>query len=140
MARVLMNGMVAPHGGRLVDRILRGGPHEEASRRASSLKRIALNARTMSDLELLAGGAYSPLEGFMGEADYRSVLHEMRLANGLPWSLPITLAVRGSAADALKDGDEVALVSPWEEPLGILHLEERFRYDGREEARLVYGT
>ncbi len=140
MADVSVNGMVAPHGGRLVDRILRGGALEEARRRASSLKRIALNARTMSDLELLAGGAYSPLEGFMGKADYRSVLDDMRLANGLPWTLPITLAVRRSAADALRDGDEVSLVSPWEEPLGILHLEERFLYDGREEARLVYGT
>jgi len=140
MADVSVNGMVAPHGGRLVDRILRGAALEEASRRASSLKRIALNARTMSDLELLAGGAYSPLEGFMGKADYRSVLDDMRLANGLPWTLPITLAVRRSAADALRDGDEVSLVSPWEEPLGILHLEERFLYDGREEARLVYGT
>ena len=104
------------------------------------MKRIALNARTMSDLELLAGGAYSPLEGFMGQADYRTVLREMRLASGLPWTLPITLAVRHAAADTLRDGDEVALVSPWEEPLGILRLEKRFLYDGREEARLVYGT
>jgi sulfite reductase (ferredoxin) len=140
MAHASVNGIVAPHGGKLVDRILREGAREDARQRASSLKRIALNARTMSDLELLAGGAYSPLEGFMGEADYRSVLHEMRLANGLPWTLPITLAVRRAAAEAVKDGDDVALVSPWEEPLGILHLEGRFSYDGREEARLVYGT
>src|ERR1700674_4174122 len=107
MADVSVNGMVAPHGGRLVDRILRGGALEEARQRASSLKRIALNARTMSDLELLAGGAYSPLEGFMGEDDYKSVLGEMRLANGLPWTLPITLAVRGAAAEAVRDGDDV---------------------------------
>src|SRR5438876_2119797 len=140
MAEVHSNGIVTPHGGRLVDRVLRGGALEEARRRGSSLKRIALNARTMSDLELLAGGAYSPLEGFTGQADYRTVLRDMRLASGLPWTLPITLAVRRAAADALRDGDEVALVSPWEEPLGILRLEERFLYDGREEARLVYGT
>src|SRR2546430_3965739 len=140
MADASVNGMVAPHGGKLVDRVLSGAAREEALQRVSSLKRIALNARTMSDLELLAGGAYSPLEGFMGEADYRTVLREMRLASGLPWTLPITLAVRRAAADTLRDGDEVALVSPWEEPLGILRLEERFLYDGREEARLVYGT
>src|SRR5438876_4359776 len=119
MADVSVNGMVAPHGGRLVDRILRGAALEEASRRAPSLKRIALNARTMSDLELLTGGAYSPLEGFMGEADYRSVLGEMRLSSGVPWTLPITLAVRRAAAQALRDGEDLALVSPWEEPLGI---------------------
>ena len=112
-------------GGKVVGRVLRGEVREEARRRASSLKRIALNARTMSDVELLAVGAYSPLEGFMGQADYRSVLHEMRLANGLPWTLPITLAVRRADADTLKEAEDVALVTPWEEPLAIFHLEER---------------
>ena len=76
----------------------------------------------------------------MRQADSRSVLQAMRLANDLPWTLPITLAVRKAAADALREGDEVALMAPWDEPLGILHLEERYPYDGREEARLVYGT
>ena len=131
---------IPPHGGRLTDRMLRGDVLAAARERAVSLKRISLNARMMSDLELLAVGAYSPLEGFMGEADYRAVLNEMRLANGLPWTLPITLAVRRAAADELREGEDVALVTPWEEPLGILHLEERYPYDGLEEARLVYGT
>jgi sulfate adenylyltransferase len=131
---------VPPHGGQLIDRVLRGDAREDARQRASSLKRIAFNARMMSDLELLAVGAYSPLEGFMGEADYRAVLREMRLASGLPWTLPITLAVRRAAADELREGEDIALVTPWEDPIGILHLEERFPYDGREEARLVYGT
>src|SRR5574337_393969 len=131
---------LSPHGGTLVDRVLKGEIREEARRRAASLKRVSLNARTMSDLELIATGAYSPIQGFMGQADYRSVLGEMRLANGLPWTLPITLAVRRADADTLREGEEVVLVSPWEEPLGILHLEERFPYDGREEARVVYGT
>src|SRR2546426_4216823 len=94
----------------------------------------------MSDLELLAVGAYSPLEGFMGEADYRTVLNEMRLLSGLPWTLPITLAVRQTAARTIRVGEDIALVTPWEEPLGILHVEEHFAYNGREEARLVYGT
>ncbi len=140
MADSSVNGTIRPHGGRLVDRVLRGEALEAARQGASSLRRIALNARTMSDLELLATGAYSPLEGFMGKADYRTVLHEMRLTTGLPWTLPITLAVRRAAAAILREGDAVALVSPREELLGILHLEERFLYDGREEARLVYGT
>jgi sulfite reductase (ferredoxin) len=131
---------VAPHGGRLVDRVLRGEALVDARERAGGLTRIALNARMMSDVELLAVGAYSPLEGFMGEADYRSVLGDMRLASGLPWTLPITLAVRKSAADAVREGQDIALVTPWEDPIAILHLEERFPYDGREEARLVYGT
>jgi sulfite reductase (ferredoxin) len=128
------------HGGRLVDRLLRGEAREEARQRALSLKRISLNARMMSDLELLATGAYSPLEGFLNEADYRAVLGDMRLASSVPWTLPITLAVRRAAADQVREGEDIALVTPWEEPVGILHLQERFPYDGREEARVVYGT
>ncbi len=135
-----VGSLISPHGGRLVDRVLRGEAREEARGRALSLKRIALNARTMSDVELLAVGAYSPLEGFMGRTNYESVLRDMRLASGLPWTVPITLAVRRADADTLKEGEDVALVTPWEEPLAIFHLEERFPYDGREEARLVYGT
>src|SRR5262247_4172097 len=131
---------ISPHGGRLVDRVLRGDALRDARERVGSLTRIALNARTMSDLELLAVGAYSPLEGFMGEADYRTVLNEMRLLSGLPWTLPITLAVRQTAARTIRTGEDIALVTPWEEPLGILHVEEHFAYDGRQEARLVYGT
>src|SRR3990172_7410677 len=129
-----------PHGGRLTDRILRGDALQAAREKIPFLERIALNARTMSDLELIAVGAYSPLEGFIGEADYRSVLHEMRLANGLPWTLPITLAVRKAHADRLREGSDVARMAPWDEPLAILHLEERFPYEWREEARIVYGT
>jgi len=135
-----MDGSIAPHGGRLVDRVLRGEALAEARARAGSLKRIALNGRMASDLELLAVGAYSPLEGFMGEADYRAVLRDMRLANGLPWTLPITFAVRGATGDELREGEDIALVTPREEPLGILHVQERFPYDGHEEAQRVYGT
>jgi sulfite reductase (ferredoxin) len=140
MSVVAQPALVSPHGGRLVDRVLRGDDLARARERVGMLTRIALNARTMSDVELLAVGAYSPLEGFMGRADYRGVLRDMRLASGLPWTVPITLAVRQAAADALREGQDVALVTPREEPLAILHLEERFPYDGREEARLVYGT
>jgi len=131
---------IKPHGGRLISRALSGEAREEAISKARSLKRIALNARTMSDLELIAVGALSPLEGFMGTADYRAVLSEMRLANGLPWSLPVTLAVRESDADSLNVGGKIALVTPSDDLLGLLHFEEKFRFDKREEARLVYGT
>ncbi len=84
----------------MVDRVLRGDALAEARARVPALRRIGLNGRMMSDLELLAVGAYSPLEGFMGEADYRAVLRDMRLASGLPWTLPITFAVRGAGRRA----------------------------------------
>ncbi|OLE36982.1 MAG: sulfate adenylyltransferase [Candidatus Rokubacteria bacterium 13_1_20CM_2_70_7] len=133
-------GLIPPHGGRLVDRVLTGEARQEALAQAVELPKISLNARAMSDLELLATGGLSPLEGFMGEADYRRVLHEMRLASGLVWTLPITLAVKRDAAQPLKQGSAVALIAPWEDVLGILHLEERYEYDRSQEARLVYGT
>lgn len=133
-------GLIAPHGGRLVNRVLTGEARAEAVARAEQLPKIVLNARAMSDLELLAVGALSPLEGFMGRVDYRRVLEDLQLASGLPWTLPITLAVGREAADSLKEGSAVALIAPREEVLGILHLEEKYTYDRREEARLVYGT
>ncbi|MBI3626018.1 MAG: sulfate adenylyltransferase [Candidatus Rokubacteria bacterium] len=132
--------MIVAHGGRLVNRVLVGEERAEALARAAELPKIALNARAMSDLELLAIGALSPLEGFMGRADYRRVLGEMRLSSGVVWTLPITLAVKREDARQLREGFAAALVAPWEEVLGILHLEERYHYDRREEARLVYGT
>ena len=133
-------GVIAPHGGTLVDRILVGEAREEAIARARDLPKVVLNARAMSDLDLLAVGALSPLDGFMGEADYRRVLNEMRLSNGLPWTLPITLAANPEDVAGLKEGSPVALISPWEDLLGILSLEEKYIYDRREEARLVYRT
>jgi sulfate adenylyltransferase len=123
-----------------VDLVLAGETRAEALARAGELPRIALDACAMSDLELLAVGALSPLDGFMREGDYRRVVQEMRLASGLVWTLPITLAVTRAAADGLKEGSAVALIAPGDEVLGILHLEEKYGYDRREAARLVYGT
>ncbi len=133
-------GVIAPHGGKLVNRVLAGEAREETIVKARELPRVVLNARAMSDLDLLAVGALSPLEGYMCRADYRRVLTEMRLKSGVPWTLPITLAATPDDVKDLKEGSPVALISPWEEILGILHLEEKYLYDRREEARLVYGT
>src|SRR5512142_245926 len=94
-------GEIAPHGGELVDRLLIGDARAQAAARASGLKRLALNAVNLSDLELLAVGALSPLTGFMGKRDYASVVESMRLSSGLVWSVPITLAVTREVANAL---------------------------------------
>ncbi|MBI2368944.1 MAG: sulfate adenylyltransferase [Deltaproteobacteria bacterium] len=133
-------GLIPPHGGTLVDRVLVGEARAEALARAAELPKVVLNARAMSDLELLAVGAFSPLQGFMRQADYQRVIHEMRLATGLVWTLPITLAVRREEAEHPREGSRVVLITPREELLGVLHLEEKYPYDKLEEARLVYGT
>src|SRR5919199_1347302 len=73
----------------------------------AALPRVFLGPRALSDLDLIAVGAFSPLDGFLGRRDYESVLERMRLANGLPWSLPITLAVSPAEAEPLEEGREV---------------------------------
>ena len=131
---------MSPHGGALVDRVLRGVVREAALERAHALPAVALNPTAVSDLELIAVGAFSPLTGFMGQAAYRSALKEMRLPNGLAWTIPITLAVDGETAGRLAIGAEIALTETYGRVLGILELAEKYTYDKEEEARLVYKT
>lgn len=131
---------IRPHGGQLIDGVLRGETRVEAERRARHFPQISLNARAASDLECLATGVFSPLEGFMGRADYEGVVQEMRLKSGLLWTLPITLAIDRDGARRLREGADAALLGPAGELLALLSVEEIFPYDRREEARLVYGT
>lgn len=131
---------ILPHGGRLIDRVLTGEARAEAERRAKEFPSISLNARAASDLECLATGAFSPLQGFMDRADYEGVVREMRLKSGLLWTLPITLAVDKDEATRLREGHEVALLGSDGELLGLLSVEEIFSYNKQEEANLVYCT
>ncbi|HWD08885.1 MAG TPA: sulfate adenylyltransferase [Actinomycetota bacterium] len=129
-----------PHGGVLASRL--AGP-EERDRwldQVPVLNSVTLTAREAADIECLAVGAFSPLEGFMGKADYRSVVADMRLANGLVWSLPVTLAATAEEVLLLKKGGDVVLRDPQGEPLAILHLDEIFAYDREEEAESVFRT
>ncbi len=131
--------MIPPHGGMLVQRVLYGALAQAARERAGSLPCIPLTRAQLADLEMLATGAYSPLTGFMRREDYLRVVREMRLANGLIWPIPITLAVGEEVARSLKVGRDVALCEDGR-PLAILHVEEIYPYDKEAEARLVYRT
>ncbi len=133
-------GQISPHGGSLVNRTLSGLECQEVKAKAKELKKIALNARTFSDLELLSIGAVSPLEGFMVKKDYEGVVNEMRLSSGIPWTLPITLAVFSEEAKDLREGEDVALLDSTGEVVGILKLEDKFDYDKKKEAMEVYRT
>jgi sulfate adenylyltransferase len=131
---------IAPHGGSLVNRL--AGPAEAAALRdrARALPAVTLNARTLSDLDLLAVGAFSPLTGFLGSADYRSVVEDARLANGTVWPVPITLAVSEEEAAGLREGGEVALRDGRGRLVAVLSLAEKYRYDAECEAQGVYRT
>src|SRR5205823_2055577 len=98
-----------------------------------------LDVRAMCDLELIAVGALSPLEGFMGRADYRSVLERGRLASGLPWTVPITLSLRKGAGD-VAEGRPCSLRAPDGRLLAVMQVEERFELDKPAEAAQVYRT
>ena len=136
-----MNTMssIPPHGGALVNRMLRGVIREAAIEQAGELSRIQLHPVSVSDLELIAVGALSPLTGFMGQADYESVVETMHLANGLVWSLPITLPVERERADDIAAGDEIALYEG-DHLLGLMAVEQKFHYDKVREAREVFRT
>ncbi len=130
----------AAHGGTPIN-LLVAGPELDALRaRVAGLPSLRLSARSLSDLELLAVGGYSPLDGFMTQTDYRAVVHNMHLASGLAWPMPITLAVPGEEAASIKEGSEVALTDESHRVLAVLEITEKFGYDRRLEARQVYRT
>jgi sulfate adenylyltransferase len=121
--------LISPHGGELVDRT---GERPEA---VEGLQAVPLTPRELSDLDMLACGALSPLTGFMGSGDYESVLEDMRLADGLPWALPVCLAV-----DAPPQGDRIALTDENGRPFAVLGVDEVYGYDKEREAERSYRT
>ena len=129
MTAVATERLIKPHGGTLVDRT--GERPDDLDR----LERLTLTPRELSDLDMLASGALSPLEGFMAQDDYESVVDEMRLANGLPWALPVSLAV-----DEVPSGDRVALADAQARPLALLDVEGVFAYDKEREAERCFRT
>ena len=131
---------ITPHGGHLVNRFVAGDEALALRERAQTLTKIHLADRRLSDLEMIGNGAFSPLQGFMGRADYDNVVVNKRLANGLPWTIPITLAVSSDEAEALSIGDSIALVDKFENILAVMELEEIYRYNCEREAQLVYRT
>ncbi|MBI3470002.1 MAG: bifunctional sulfate adenylyltransferase/adenylylsulfate kinase [Candidatus Solibacter usitatus] len=133
------NGLlISPYGGTLVDLLTQGQEREELLRRASELRSIQLSSRSLCDLELLATGALSPLDRFMGKADYEHCVGEMRLADGTLFPIPVTLPVASAAAAPA--GKEVLLRSSKNEQIAILRVEEVFEADPAREALLVFGT
>ncbi len=127
---------IPPHGGALVDRVLHDDAAALARERAERLPSITLSPVELADLEMIATGAWSPLTGFLGEADYTAVLEAMRLASGLPWALPITLRIPPET----RLGDEVALRDATGAVRGLLEVGGVFTACTDREARVVYGT
>ena len=129
MTTVATRDLIAPHGGRLVDRT---GDRPDG---VESLEVVTLASREVSDLDMIASGALSPLTGFMGREDYASVVDDMHLSRGLPWALPVCLAV-----DSAPRGDIVALADGSGRALATLEVDEVFDYDREREATRCFRT
>ena len=132
--------MIKPHGGRLVNRIVEDKEHDLLEDKSPGLKKIVLNSREVSDIEMISTGAMSPLEGFMAKEDYINVLDLKRLSKGLPWTIPVTLAVKNGKGEEYKEGSDVAMYDQENNLLGILHLEEKYEVDKEHEAESVLLT
>ncbi|AEM38274.1 sulfate adenylyltransferase [Pyrolobus fumarii 1A] len=128
-----------PHGGRLVDRVARGRSRERLLAEAPEMPRLELSASLAADAANIAHGVYSPLEGFMVREDYQSVLDNMRLANDLPWTIPIVLDASREELRGVKEGDEVALYYGGE-PIAVMRVEEIYTWDRDEYALKVFKT
>ena len=130
--------LIAPYGGKLVNLVVEGKEREELLAKAAKLQSIKITMRALCDLELLATGGFSPLTTFMGKADYESVLHKMRLADGTLWPLPITLTVDPKELPTV--GDDIALRNANFDLIAIMTLDEVYHWDAETEAALAYGT
>ncbi len=140
MSSVANDPITAHGGGELVDRNVPAAEREALRAHAAKLPRVTIGARELADLEMLASGAFSPLTGFMGEADYLRSRDDLRLASGAPWSIPITLGVGEAAARELKAGQEIALATEDGARLATLKIAEIYRVDRKHEAEAVFGT
>lgn len=130
--------LIAPYGGTLVDLMVPADASEEVKAHASLLPSIQLSERAVCDLELLATGAFSPLNRFMGQTDYQRVLDEMRLQSGHVFGLPITLPVEPNPA--LRLDQDVALRDAKNNLLAVMTIEELYPWDAAETAREAFGT
>ncbi|KKO51432.1 sulfate adenylyltransferase [Paenibacillus sp. DMB20] len=132
---------LSPHGGILVNRIAEGDRREKLLKASRTMASIKINAWTVSDLDLIGVGAFSPLQGFLNEEDYLSVVSSMRLADGTVWSIPVTLAVDESTASKLSLGQQAALVGEEDGVVyGVITVDSIYRVDQQEEAVKVFKT
>jgi sulfate adenylyltransferase len=141
---------ILPHGGKLVNRVLAGAARDAALKEAAGLEKLTLNARELSDVEMIATGVYSPVEGFMGRETFESVVEASHLpasfgrapgGGAWPWTIPVTIAVKHENAARFAPGRTVALVDPSKATIiGTFAIDDQFEPDKKREAERVYRT
>jgi len=132
--------LIAPHGGKLVNRVLEKSAADAAAKEAEKLTSVTLSPREACDLEMIAIGAFSPLEGFMAQADFTSVCKSMRLANGTVWPIPVTLCPPDDVVAKINVGQKIALKDDKGRLLGVMTVKEKYNHDKVLEIPNVYRT
>lgn len=132
--------LIQPHGGKLINCYLSEQEQKDTLLSAINLPRLTLSIRNIADLECIATGVYSPLNGFVNEQEYSSIVKDMRLPNGLAWSIPVTLQIPESEAEQYKLDSEIALAHPNGEILAVMTVNSKFKPDQNVEAQQVYRT
>ena len=130
--------LTSPYGGNLVDLRVKEDERDELLEKSSRLPSVQISMRSLCDLELLATGAFSPLDRFMGKADYERVLTEMRLENGVLFPIPITLPIDEDSLPSW--GEQVTLSDARNNTIAVMQIEEIYHWDPQREARLVLGS
>ena len=132
--------LITPHGGKLVNRILEPAAAEAAARESTSLPAVTLSPREQFDLEMIAIGAFSPLEGFMTQIDFNRVCREMRLGTGAVWPIPVTLCPPDDVAQKIALGSRICLKDDKGRPLALMNVREKYAHDRNLEIPNVYKT
>lgn len=130
--------LVSPYGGTLVDLMVSEEEKDELLEKSSRLPSVQISQRAMCDLELLATGAFSPLDRFMGKADYERVLTEMRLTNGVLFPIPLALPVDEDELPSW--GEQITLSDSRNNTIAVMQIEEVYHWDKLRETRLALGT
>ena len=136
----MSNNLIKPHGGKLVNCYCNKNESEQHKNDAVNYISHTLTDRQLCDLELILNGAFSPLDGFMCNDDYESVLDKNRLTNGSIWPMPIILDVKTDLADQVQINDNLALRDKEGYLIAILQISSKWTYDKKLEAKKVYGT
>lgn len=131
--------MIKPHGGKLINQIVTDKKKDKILAEYKEMVQLKINTEVIEDINNISHGVFSPIEGFMGQDDVHSIISTDRLANDIPWTIPITLDVSKEQAKNLSEGDEIALING-KEIIGLLHLEEKFTFNKEAVAQSVYQT
>lgn len=136
-----MSNLILPHGGKLNHLLLKGEALKEAKKKAKTLQKVRMTTRERDDLIMMGIGAFSPLEGFMGRADWKGVCNDMKMADGTFWPIPITLSVTKEGASRIREGQEVVLIDDENnELMGSMVVREKYTIDKIHECNEIFKT